>query len=242
MNDVRFFAHLIRRRLPDTSLPGLLRTFPASILLVSVIVLCGLMTWGQSITQYRPVLKTFGLDYEIISDARIWHLVTPLFIQPAPGIGWKMILLVVVACTSCELLAGGVRLIVTFFLSDWCASILTSFVLSILSRLDFARATDAIHITDAGTSAAAVGSLAAAITLILPPRLAAFSFVGLVIATVAIMDVDEFGPAVVHIAAICVGGAIGRWLWRPQIYTMARREGFSRMAGMLELRDAPRAQ
>ena len=98
MNDFRTLAHFLHRRVPDTSLRGLLRTFPASILLASTITLCGLATRHLTEAQYQPVLQKFGLDYEIIQDARFWHILTPLFIQPSPGIGWKMIVLVVGAC------------------------------------------------------------------------------------------------------------------------------------------------
>lgn len=243
MNDFRTLAHLLHRRVPDTSLRGLLRTFPASILLASTITLCGLATRHLTEAQYQPVLQKFGLDYEIIQDARFWHILTPLFIQPSPGIGWKMIVLVVGACVSLELLAGSVRLVVTFFVSDWCSTVLTSAALAVLSRLDIDRATQAIHITDAGTSAAALGSLAAALTLLLPPRLAAIAYGGLSLIVVIVVanNLDEFGPAVVHIVALLFGGAIGQFLWRPQLYPAIRHGHHFRIGSVSELSDIPRS-
>ena len=241
MNDFRILAQLIHQRVPDTSFTGLLRRFPTSILLASTITLIGIGTSHLTEAQYKPVLHKFGLDYEIIQDGHFWHLMTPLFIQPSPGIGWKMVLLVVCACVSLELLAGSVRLIVTFFVSDWSSTVLTSLVLAGLSRLDIARATEAIHITDAGTSAAAVGALAAALTLLLPPRLAgiAYGAMLLVVVTVATINVDEFGPSVVHIVAILVGGAIGRYLWRPQLYPAIRHGHAFRIGRVSHLSDIP---
>jgi len=227
MNDVRILAHLLRRRLGDTSPRGFLRTFPATILLVSMIVLCGLATWGLSTRQYRPVLDRFGLDYDLISDEHIWDLLTPLFIQPHPGIGWRMVLLVIVACASCELLAGSVPLLVTFFVTDWCATLLTSLALTGLSALGVERATVAMHIVDAGTSAAALGALAAAATLLRPSRLTVLTYgllLGIVL-VVAAMTIDEFGPAVVHVMAVLVGGGLGWLLWGPRLYPARSQAG-----------------
>ncbi|MGI8483219.1 MAG: hypothetical protein ACR2OU_03020 [Thermomicrobiales bacterium] len=242
MNDFRILAHLIRQHVPDTSLPGLLRRFPASIILASTITFIGIATSPLSKSQYEPILNRFGLDYDIISDTHFWHIMTPLFIQPSPGIGWKMVVLVVSACVALELLAGSVRLIVTFFVSDWASTVITSAVLAVLSRLGVYRATEAIHITDAGTSAAAVGALAAALTLLLPPRLAGIAY-GILFAAVitdATINANDFGPAVVHIVAILVGGALGRYLWRPQLYHAIRHGHSFRMGGVSNLSDIPR--
>lgn len=144
MHDLAILGNLLRRRLPDTSPVGLLKTFPGSILLFSVVVSCGLSTRHLSIDQYRPVLNTFGLDYDITKDSHLLHIFTPLFIQPSPGIGWKMVCMIAFSCVMCELLAGSKRMIATFFLSDWCATILTSAILGGLSHFNVERATDAI--------------------------------------------------------------------------------------------------
>lgn len=223
MHDLAVLKHLIRHRLPDTSPVGLLKTFPGSILLFSVVVSCGLSTRHLSVEQYRPILNRFGLDYDITQKSHVLHIFTPLFIQPSPGIGWKMVCMIAFSCVMCELLAGSKRMIVTFFLSDWSATILTSSVLALMSHFNIERATDAIHITDAGTSAAAVGALAAAAALLLPPRVACFAYGLVIIATFTLMDVEEFGPAVVHLSAIIVGGALGRFAWRPYVYPAIHR-------------------
>ena len=227
MNDVRILLHLLRQRLAAPSPHGLLRTFPATILLVSLIVLCGLATWGETSSAYRPLLDRFGLDYDLTSDEHVWDMLTPVFIQPHPGIGWRMVLLVIVACASCELLAGSVPLLVTFFVADWCATLLTSLAMAGLSAIGVERATVAMHIVDAGTSAAALGALAAAATLLRPSRLAVLTYgllLGIVL-VVAAMTIDEFGPAVVHVMAVLVGGGLGWLLWGPRLYPAQSHAG-----------------
>ena len=156
MNDFRILAHFINDAsptFPPRPLQEVPRQPPPRLHHHALPDLAtSRLTEGRS----RPILNRFGLNHEIIQDAHFWRIMTPLFIQPSPGIGWKMVLLVTVACTSLELLGGSVRSIVTFFVSDWSATVLTSSALAVLSRLGIDRATAAIYVTDAGTSAATV--------------------------------------------------------------------------------------
>jgi hypothetical protein len=208
-------AELVARS-PGRSLRGWLGTFPASIGLIGLIVIVGLVTGGDTSADFAEKLDQYGLSYEILRAGEIWHLFTGTFIQSDPGIAWSMILLLVCSLVPCEYLAGSSRTLITFFTCDWVASLFMVLSIRLLAGIGMASAQHLLDIPDAGSSAAAHGCMAAAFMLL--PRRLAFASYGIFLAvTVALLFQQELDAATAHLAAVLLGGTLGLFAWRPGV-------------------------
>jgi hypothetical protein len=217
MNDLHLLFRQIRGRVPGASLLGVIRTFPATIVLVTLIIGCGLATRGWSRQEYQPVLDHVGFDYRVLAQGRIWHLLTGAFFQSEPGIAWSMIAMVVSAFVLCELFAGSGGLLLTFFASDWIATVGTVLLLRVLAGFGMDQATMLLDRADAGSSAAAHGAYAVAAILILPSRLAVIAYGVLLAITIGLLFQQELTAAIAHLLAVIIGGLLGWFVLRPRL-------------------------
>jgi hypothetical protein len=216
INDWLLLKTELSARLPERSLRGWLATFPASIVLISFITAVGLVTADDTPAEFAEKLEKYGMSYEILKAGHFWHLLTGTFIQSEPGIAWSMILLLVCSLVPCEYLAGSRRMLITFFISDWVATLLMVLSLRLLAGLGMASAQASLNVPDAGSSAAAHGCMAAAFMLL--PRRLAFASYGIFLAvTVALLFQQELDAGIAHMAAVLVGGALGWFAWRPGV-------------------------
>lgn len=208
---------LLRVRVPDASLIGLLKTFPATILIVALVVTIQLATNGHTAAQQLPLLEKFGLDWDLLASGRLWHIFTGTLIQSKPGFHYSMVLVVVSAVGILELVAGSRWTLIVFFAGDWASSVCGNILLKILSVNGFAEATLLLSFPDAGTSGAAHAAYAVAATLF-PWRLA-IALYGLILGvTLALLFSQELSAAVTHLCAVLGGGAFGTFYLRPRIY------------------------
>lgn len=209
MNDLQLLRQSIAERLPAPTPRAILQRFPGSLLLLGIIFCSAWVTWGDSDATFRPVLARFGVTYDIDDNVRFWHILVPAFIQPEPGIGPGMILLLLIALPLCELMTGTATLVAAFFLSDWGTTLLTSILLRCLSDLGIERATAAIPMLDAGSSAAAVGALTVGVIRLRPRRLVIAAIAGIVLIVLLESPVTPFAVVFVHLGAVAIGIAIG---------------------------------
>ena len=214
---IRETVALIRTRVPDASPLGLLKIFPATILIVALVVTIQLATNGHTTAQQLPLLDQFGFDWDYLVDGHWWHLFTGTLIQSKPGYHYSMVLVVVSAVGILELMAGSRWTLVVFFAGDWVSSLLGTILLRILSANGFAEATPLLSFPDAGTSGAAHVCYAVAATLF--PRRMAFFLYGLILGvTIVLLFSQQLSAAVTHLCAVLSGGAFGWFYLRPRLY------------------------
>ncbi|MGC4106615.1 MAG: hypothetical protein QM753_09755 [Thermomicrobiales bacterium] len=103
-----------------------------------------------------------------------------------------------------ELQIGTRRTVATFFLCDWTCTIVTSVLLSAMIHLDVTRAAEGFREFDAGSSAAGTATLAAALVMLFPNRLAKVALGVVLLWNLASIGFIDFGPAMVH--TVAVGG------------------------------------
>jgi hypothetical protein len=215
-NDWLLLKAELSARLPERSLRGWLATFPASIALISFISAVGLATADDTPAEYAEKLEKYGMSYEILKAGHFWHLLTGTFIQSEAGIALSMILLLVCSLVPCEYLAGSRRMLITFFITDWVATLLMVLSLRLLAGLGMASAEAMLDVPDAGSSAAAHGCMAAAFMLL--PRRIAFASYGILLAvTVVLLFQQDLDAGIAHLAAVLIGGAFGWLAWRPGV-------------------------
>ncbi|HEU0165485.1 MAG TPA: hypothetical protein VFQ54_10610, partial [Thermomicrobiales bacterium] len=175
IDDLGMLRRYLRFRCPDLSIVGLLRTFPATILLTSIVVACGTITWGQTRNEFKPTLDRLGFDYRLLTRGEFQRVITENFVQSTPGIHFSMVVMVATSLVLCELLAGSRNTVITFFVCHWAAAIGTILVLRLLSGFGMDRASALLSIPDAGSSASVHGAYAVA-AMMLPPRLATIAY------------------------------------------------------------------
>lgn len=214
MHDLSTLRQLIHDRLPDHSLRGILRGFPATIALTAIISTTSLATRNLSDAQYEHLLSQIGMSYADVWSTSAWHLFTVTFIQSDPGIGPGMLALLLSGLGMAELQLGARRTVVTFFVCDWICTITTSILLGAMQRLDIAAITDGFREFDAGSSAAGLATLSAALLLLLPNRLARIALAAVLLWNVASFDFLEFGPAMVHTVSVIVGALFAQLIWK----------------------------
>ncbi|MGI8483217.1 MAG: hypothetical protein ACR2OU_03010 [Thermomicrobiales bacterium] len=214
---IRETVSLIRQRIPNASLAGLLKIFPATILIVALVVTIQLATNGHTAAEQLPLLDRFGFDWDYLVGGRWWNLFTGTLVQSKPGYHYSMVLVVVSAVGILELVAGSRWTLAVFFVGDWVSSFLGIILLRILSGVGFAEATPLLSFPDAGTSGAAHVCYAVAATLF--PRRMAFFLYGLILGvTIILLFSQQLSAAVTHLCAILSGGAFGWFYLRPRIY------------------------
>lgn len=214
MRDLTDFMHLVRTQVPDRSLRGILGTFPATIALTTIITTTSLATRHLPHAEYERLLSRIGMSYADVWSHDAWHMFTVTFIQSDPGIGVGMLALLLSGLALAEIQLGTWRTVVTFFTCDWICTIVTATLLRAMLHLDVARIAEAFTEYDAGSSAAGLATLSAALVLLFPNRLAKIALAIVLAWNVASLGVIDFGPALVHAVAVVVGATFAQLVWK----------------------------
>ncbi len=190
------------------------RTFPATIVIVTVIMIVASITSGNSFHDHRILVDDVGLDLRKVLDWQLWTLPASTVIQAQPGIGPKLAALIVVSLAALEYIAGTWRAIVTFFLADWISAPLTILVAWPLAHLGIDRAFTVLYRPDTGSSAAALGALAAALAF-LPRRWLIVSSSVLFTILVCLLPTPGLSANIAHPLGALTGLCFGLfWRWR----------------------------
>lgn len=214
MRDLTNLRHLINDRLPDPSHWGIVQAFPATIALTAIITTSSLATRNLSPEQYQHLLSRIGMSYAEVWTQDAWHLFTVTFIQSNPGIGPGMLALLLSGLGLAELQLGARRTVVTFFVCDWMCTMATSILLGAMQHLDIAPIVEGFREFDAGSSAAGLATLSAALVMLFPNRLAKIALATVLLWNIASIGFLEFGPALVHTVAVIVGALFARLVWK----------------------------
>jgi hypothetical protein len=190
---------------------GLIKRFPATIAVMAVILVVGLLTSASTRAEHRALVDRVGLDLNKVLDGRLWTLPASTVIQSNPGIGIRLALLVLVSLAAIEYAAGSLRAILTFFLSDWISAPLTVLVAWPLAHSGFDRAYNVLNRPDTGSSAAALGALAASLVFLTSRwRIAAFG--ALFAALIYLLPTAGLSANIAHLLGAVVGTGLGL-LW-----------------------------
>ncbi len=191
-----------------------LTRFPATIAIMSLILLIAYLTAGTSLTSYRLLIDDIGLDLSKVLNWQLWTLPASTVIQSNPGIGPKLAILIVIGLASIEYIAGSARAVITFFLADWISAPLTILAAWPLAHLGLHRAYVVLYRPDTGSSAAALGAVAAAM-MFLPGRWRV-AFLGTLFAIlVYLLPTPGLSANIAHLLGAFTGAVIGLvWIKR----------------------------
>ncbi len=193
-------------------LSWIFKTFPATIIISIVIMVVASITAGNSFHDHRILVDDVGLDLRKVLDWQLWTLPASTVIQAQPGIGPKLAVLIVVSLAALEYIVGSWRAAVTFFLSDWISAPLTILVAWPLAHVGIDRAYNVLYRPDTGSSAAALGALAAALTF-LPRRWFIVSASVLFTILVCLLPTPDLSANIAHVLGAITGLGFGS-LWR----------------------------
>jgi hypothetical protein len=191
-----------------------LRRFPVTITLTAAVVVIGILTGTVFRNDHQSILNAVGFDLETLESGRFWTMPAATLVQAQPGIKWHMALLVLVL-GPLEYLAGSVRALATFFLTDWVSTPLTTLTLWAMAAVGSDTAERLVHTPDMGSSAAAFGTIAATAPL-LPGPLGAAVLGGLLLFLGAEFTFQALDVAIAHLVAAAIGVALGQFVWRRQ--------------------------
>jgi len=210
---------LLQRRVPDRSPLGLARTYPATIFLLSTIILSDIVTWGQPWPVYEAnVLSRLGLSWDLLAQGQVYRVFTSTFVQSGSGIHVSMMVVLLTAYVLAETFAGSGALIGVAFLSDWSSSVTSLLTFRLLAELGSERAASLLHAPDAGSSATAHGAYALAAATLLPRKLAIGLFTLLLAVTGVLFFEQQIGASVAHTYSSLFGGVVGWCVVRPRLY------------------------
>lgn len=189
----------------------ILVTFPATIAISVLILSIAYVTAGTSHVDHRLLIDNTGLDLTKVLNWQLWTLPASTVIQSSPGIGEKLAILTVVGLALIESIAGSVRAALTFFLSDWISAPLTILVAWPLAHLGFHQAYRVLDRPDTGSSAAALGALAAAL-MFLPGRWRIAPIAALFTVLLLLLPSPGLSANIAHLLGTLTGAVFG-YLW-----------------------------
>ncbi len=191
-----------------------LTRFPATIAIMSLILLIAYLTAGTSAISHRLLTNDVGLDLSKVLNWQLWTLPASTVIQSNPGIGPKLAILILIGLASIEYIAGSTRAVITFFLADWISAPLTILVAWPLAHLGLHRAYLVLYRPDTGSSAAALGAVAAAM-MFLPGRWRVVSLGTLFAILVYLLPTPGLSANIAHLLGALTGTFIGLvWIKR----------------------------
>jgi hypothetical protein len=188
-------------------LEWVIRTFPATLAIEALILLVALATDGGSV-HHRLLVDHIGLDLNKLLDWQLWTLPASTVVQSRPGIGAPLAVFVAVALALLEYIAGSWRAALTFFLSDWISAPLTILIAWPLAHLGLDRAYVVLYRPDTGSSAAAIGTLAAALVF-LPGHWRTVSLAMLFGVLLCLIPTPGLSANIAHLLGALVGLALG---------------------------------
>jgi len=207
---VRRFFHDIPQRVMSV-----VKTFPTTIIVMALILIVAYITSGTTNEEDHRLVRDIGLDLGKVLNWQLWTLPASTVVQSSPGIGIKLAVLILVSLACLEYAAGSLRAVVTFFLSDWISAPLTVLVAWPLAHLGLDRAYSVLYRPDTGSSAAALGALAASIAF-LPERWRIAAY-GVLFATLAyLLPTPGLSANIAHLLGALVGTALGLFwvMWK----------------------------
>lgn len=204
---------VLRRGPSDGRRRGPVR-YPATLAIVALVLAAGFYTRGMGTAEHTRLLERIGSDVDDWDARRLLAMPLATLVQSAPGVGWDMVLMVALPLALLERRVGSLRAAATFALCDWVSTPLNLLAIWTLARLGSGEARAFLDTADAGSSAAAHGTIAA-VAVLLPGRwrwaalAGAYGFV----TGALLLGFQDLDAALVHAIATVIGTALGL-LWR----------------------------
>jgi len=196
------------------SLPHALWRIKGTLLIQAVLIGIGIITKDVSSSEHQRLLGQLGFDYQLLTEGRLWHLLTGSWIQVTPGIELSMLALVFGGTFFLEVLAGTWAMLLTCITGDWVATILTALTTRVLAGLGSSAAAAMLAVPDAGSSAMAHAGYGA-VVMLLPRRWLKIGLAILIFLTAIQFFIIDFAPAIAHAWATLYGVCIGWFVLRP---------------------------
>lgn len=216
------FARL-NQRIPNRSPLGIARTYPTTILVLTTILLCARVTWGQDAGAYQEhILNRLGFNWDLLVQGQVWRMVTSTFVQTVPGIHFSMVVVLLTSYVLAETFAGSVPALCVIFLSDWISSLLGMTILRLIAAAGYEHAWTLMQMPDAGSSATGHGAYALAAATLVPRKLAYALFALLLAVTAALWFEQKIDASIAHTISSLFGGAVGWFIVRPRLYPEER--------------------
>lgn len=145
--------------------------FRFSLLVQIVIVTIGWLTLGHTPDQHAQLMSHVGLSWQMLTEGRLWHIVTGTWVQSKPGLGWNMTsmcMMVALGTFPLEYRVGSRLAAITLITADWFASTMAAITLRILAEYDRLSDPSVLYRPDSGTSALAWAGMAAGAVVFIP--------------------------------------------------------------------------
>lgn len=219
-------GELYRRHAVQHAAGKILRRYPAAISLGGVVLWLMAATRGDP-TFHEGLVRRFGLAWDDLAQLELWRLVTSALVNDQPGYMWSVLVLLVPGMLlaerrlGCRLTLGG------FVLTDVVASLSVTLGLRLVAAVGSEEATGLLATRDAGSSAGAIGLLAA-VAVTLPGRRA--QLVGSAALGVALVTAAAIAPGVTNSEHLIAGlvGCVLAVAWRRRTQGQGTRSGGGR--------------
>jgi phosphatidylglycerol lysyltransferase len=202
-----------------------LRLFPSAITLTLLMLFISALTTFVFKANDQDIEGALGLSVHALKTGRLWVIPIATLVQSEAVIKWLMPLFVFISIALLEYQVGTLRAVVTFFLTDWISSPLTTLIIWGLGSAGLERARELENVGGTGVSAAGFGALTAACLLLRQPW-RGLMLGGLSVYLVAQFAFERLDVSIAHVLAALLGLVIVRRFWRRHVVREVNIEEF----------------
>jgi len=189
------------------------RTWPFTAAFTASVTVIGVLSATVWRSQHVDIKAAVGTNLDALLRLRLWRFVASPFYQSDVGIGWSMVLFLLLFVGVLEYAVGTRKAVVTFFAADWIGSAAGILLLTLLGGAGWSYAHHAARAADSGSSVGMFGSAAAAAVLA-PGRwrwLALGSLYGFLLPSLAWFS---FATWAQHVIGVTAAVALSGLVWR----------------------------
>jgi phosphatidylglycerol lysyltransferase len=201
-----------------------LRLFPGAIGLALLMLLISALTTAIRADD-QDVESALGLSVHALKTGRLWVIPIATMVQSEQLVKWQLPIFVFASVALLEYQIGTLRAIVTFFLTDWISSPITTLVIWGLGSAGLTTAQRLENVGGTGVSAAGFGALTAAFFLLREPwrRLL---LGGMAAYLVGQFTFERLDVSIAHALAALLGLAMVWLFWRRRAIREVDADGF----------------
>lgn len=189
------------------------RTWPFTLAFTATVTVIGVLSATVWRSRHAAIEAAVGTDLDAIVRLRLWRFVTAPFYQSDVGIGWSMVLFLLLFVGVLEYAVGTRKAVVTFFAADWIGSAAGTLLLALLGEAGWSYAHHAARVAASGSSVGMFASAGAAAALA-PGRwrwLALGALYGFMVPSLAWFS---FATWAQHLIGVTAAVALAALAWR----------------------------
>ena len=145
------------------------RTWPFTLSFTAAVTIIGVLSGTAWRDRHADLKAAIGTDLDVLLRLRLYRFVVSPFYQSNPGVGWSMVLMLLLFVGALEYATGTRRAAATFFVADFAGSAGGIVLLAVLGEIGWGYAHHAARTPDCGSSIGMFGC-AAAVGALLPGR------------------------------------------------------------------------